>query len=133
MTLFPTPYNNGLHPSPERGAAVLGLVAKSVGEIDIGGFNPARGVGRSASFNARVLDLAPGESAAKLRAVDPTCPVDRLKSELAPMREQVRNATTPAVTNAKKHHKGATYTIEVGDLLLPSGAMFVIAVVTRLT
>ncbi len=86
---------------------------------------------RLSSFNARVLDLAPGESTSKMRQVDPTTTVERLAPELPMLREQVRNSTTPAVTNARKHHANAKYSIEVGDLLMPSGRLFVVAVVTR--
>jgi len=86
---------------------------------------------RSSSFNARVLDLAIGDSCAKMRSVDPTTTVERLTAELPMLREQVRNATTPAVTKAKQHHKDSKYSIEVGDLLLPSGRLFVVAVVSR--
>lgn len=86
---------------------------------------------RSFSFNARVLDLAIGESCMKPRAVDPTTTVERLTAEMPVLREQVRNATTPAVTKARQHHKDSRYSIEVGDLLMPSGRLFVVAVVTR--
>lgn len=86
---------------------------------------------RMSSFNARVAELVVGECAAKIRTVDCTCSVERLPAELPMIREQARNATTPAVTRAKQINPGATYSIEVGDWLSPRGRLFVIAVVTR--
>lgn len=86
---------------------------------------------RTASFNAQVRDLGVGESVCKMRPVDPTCSVERLSAELPLMREQVRNSTTPAVTAAKREIPGSRYSIEVSDLLTPSGRLFVCAVVTR--
>lgn len=86
---------------------------------------------RMSSFNARVAELVIGECAAKIRTVDNTCSVERLSAELPMIREQVRNATTPAVTRAKQLNPGATYSIEVGDWLSPRGRLFVIAVITR--
>jgi hypothetical protein len=86
---------------------------------------------RMSSFNARVAELVIGECAAKIRTVDNTCSVERLPAELPAIREQARNATTPAVTRAKQLNPGATYSIEVGDWLSPRGRLFVIAVVTR--
>jgi len=86
---------------------------------------------RMSSFNARVAEMVVGECAAKIRTVDNTCSVERLPAELPAIREQARNATTPAVTRAKQLNPGATYSIEVGDWLSPRGRLFVIAVVTR--
>lgn len=112
-------------PNPDT---VMSLVTKAVSPTT----NAPQPRGpRSSSFNARVLDLAIGDSCAKMRAVDPTTTVERLTAELPMLREQVRNATTPAVTKARQHHKDSKYSIEVGDLLLPSGRLFVVAVVTR--
>lgn len=85
---------------------------------------------KSSSFYAQVLDLAPGESCSRVRAVDPTTSVERLPEELPEIKQQLRNACTPAVTNAKEK-TGGTYSIEVGEVVMPKGRMYVLAVVTR--
>ncbi len=109
-------------------AAVMTLLSKAVTQ----GSEPARKRGpRLSSFNAAVLDLDIGESTCKIRVVDSTTTVERLSAELPMIREQVRNSTTPAVTNAKAHHKGSKYSIEVADLMTPTGRLFVTAIVTR--
>lgn len=85
---------------------------------------------KSSSFYAQVLDLAPGDSCSRVRAVDPTTSVERLPDELPEIKQSLRNAVTPAVTNAREK-TGGTYTIEVGEIVMPKGKMYVVAVVTR--
>ena len=85
---------------------------------------------KSSSFFAQVLDLAPGDSCSRVRPVDPTTSVERLPEELPEIKQQLRNACTPAVTNAKEK-TGGTYSIEVGEVVMPKGRMYVLAVVTR--
>lgn len=85
---------------------------------------------RAAAFSTRVLMLAPGECVAQVRAVDQTMTVARLPEEMPALRQQLRNAVTPAVTRAKEA-TGNTYTIEVGDVQMPSGMLYAVAVVTR--
>ncbi len=87
---------------------------------------------RPNSFNAQVADLQTGESVSKIRAIDPTTPVQRLPEELPSVRQQVRNACAPAVTRAKEQ-TGADYTVEVGDVVMPAGNFYVVAVVTRVS
>lgn len=82
------------------------------------------------SFNTQVIELNPGESVSKVRAVDPTIPISRLPDEMPAIRQQVRNACAPAVTRAKEA-TGGIYTVEVGDCLMFSGGFYVVAVVTR--
>jgi hypothetical protein len=91
---------------------------------------PVNRAPRAASFATQVLHLAPGESACRARPVDPGMTLVRLPEELPVMRQQLRNAVTPAVTRASKA-TGNTYTIEVGDLQMPAGNVYVVAVVTR--
>lgn len=74
--------------------------------------------------------LAPGECVAQVRAVDQTMTVARLPEEMPALRQQLRNAVTPAVTRAKEA-TGNTYTIEVGDVQMPSGMLYAVAVVTH--
>lgn len=85
---------------------------------------------RAGSFNAQVIELNPGESVSKVRALDPTTSVSRLVDELPSVRQQVRNACSPAVARAKEM-TGNTYSVEVGDCVMPNGTFFVVAVVTR--
>ncbi len=126
MTLANLRFSNPLAtPNPDT---VMSLLSKATTPPP----EPSKPRGpRSSSFNARVLDLVVGDACAKMRAVGPTTTGERLTAELPVLREQVRNATTPAVTKARQHHKDSRYSIEVGDLLLPSGRLFVVAVVTR--
>lgn len=85
---------------------------------------------KSSSFYAQVFDLTPGESCSRVRPVDPTTSVERLPEELPEIKQQLRNAVTPAVTNAREK-TGGTYSIEVGEVVMPKGRMYVLAVVTR--
>lgn len=85
---------------------------------------------KSYSFNQQVLELNPGESVAKVRAVDPTTPVSRLADEMPAIRDQVRNACAPAIKRAKEQ-TGGTYTVETGDLSTSGGGYWVIGIVTR--
>ena len=85
---------------------------------------------RPASFATQVLTLAPGESVCRTKAIDQTLTIARIPEELPAMRQQLRNAVTPAVTRAKEA-TGATYTIEVGDVQMPSGMYYAVAVITR--
>jgi hypothetical protein len=128
MDLSNIRFSNPLNDRPDPNAVIQLLAGKPSEDA---GFTATVRQPRMSSFNARVSELVVGECAAKMRTVDNTISVDRLPSELPMIREQVRNATTPAVTRAKQINKGATYSIEVGDFLSPSGRLFVIAVVTR--
>jgi hypothetical protein len=83
------------------------------------------------SFDSQVAALQIGESVSKVRAVDPTTTVERLPDELPEIRNQVRNACAPAVARAKQG-SSAIYTVEVGDTVMPSGRLYVVAIVTRL-
>jgi hypothetical protein len=85
---------------------------------------------RAGSFNAQIQELNPGECVSKVRPVDPTLTIARIPDELPSLRQQVRNAVTPAVTRAREA-TGNTYSIEVGDLQMPNGSLYVVAVVTR--
>lgn len=109
-------------------AAVLTLLSKAMTPDETK--RKPRGP-RLSSFNASVLDLDVGESTSKIRVVDSTTTVERLAAELPMIREQVRNSTTPAVTNAKSKIAGSRYSIEVADLMTPTGRLFVCAIVTR--
>lgn len=86
---------------------------------------------RSGSLHAQIAELNPGEVMSKARAFDPTTPISRIPDELPAMRQQVRNAVMPSVQRAKET-TGGTYTVEVGDLIMPNGSCYVVAVVTRI-
>lgn len=85
---------------------------------------------RTGSLHAQIAELNPGEVMSKARAFDPTTPISRIPDELPAMRQQVRNAVMPSVQRAKET-TGGTYTVEVGDLIMPNGSCYVVAVVTR--
>jgi hypothetical protein len=84
----------------------------------------------SPSFQAQVNALAIGESISRVRAVDPKMRISQIAEELPALRQQLRNAVTPAVTRAKGA-VGGSYSIEVADMPTPSGNYYVVAVVTR--
>lgn len=86
---------------------------------------------RPGTFNGSVAELRPGESVSKIREVDPTITVARLPDEMPAIRTQVRNACAPAVTRARET-TGGRYSVEVGDVIMPSGSMYVVAVVKRI-
>lgn len=82
------------------------------------------------SFPDQLRGLNPGESFSRVRAIDPTTPVSRLPDELPNLRQQVRNNCMPAIARATKT-TGYTYTCEVGDVIMPAGNFYVVAVITR--
>lgn len=82
------------------------------------------------SFQAQVNALTIGESVAKVRPVNPKLQVSKIPEEMPALRQQLRNAVTPAVTRAKAA-TGGSFSIEVGDFISPSGKFYAVAVVTR--
>lgn len=85
---------------------------------------------KTSSFQAQVLDLSAGESCAKVRAVDPTTTVARLPEELSVLRQNLRNTIAPAVKRATDS-TGNQYTVEVSDVVMPAGTLFIVGIVTR--
>lgn len=84
---------------------------------------------KSSSFQAQVLDLSPGESCSKVRAVDPSTPVGRLPDELSTLRQNLRNTIAPAIKRATDL-TGHAYTAEVGETVMPGGTLYIVAIVT---
>ena len=82
------------------------------------------------SFQAQVNALSIGESVSRVRPVNPKLKVSEIPEEMPGLRQQLRNAVTPAVTRAKAT-VGGSYSIEVGDFISPSGKFYAVAVVTR--
>ena len=82
------------------------------------------------SFNSQVALLNPGESCAKVRALDPTMTVARIPEEMPAIRQQVRNATMSAVSRARES-TGNQYGIQVGEAVMPDGSIYIVAIVTR--
>lgn len=78
----------------------------------------------------KISALQVDESHSYVRAVDPTMTVARIPAELPMLRQQVRNAVMPSVARARQH-TGHDYRVEVGDIVMPSGTMFVVAAITR--
>lgn len=85
---------------------------------------------RPPSFAHQVLTLGPGESACRTKPIDQTLTIARIPEEMPALRQQLRNAVTPAVARAKEA-TGNVYSIEVGDVQMPSGMLYAVAVVTR--
>ncbi len=84
------------------------------------------------SVHDQIAKLNPGECFSRARPLDPTLTVDRFREELHAIRQQVRNSIAAPLQRAKET-TGATYTVEVGDLVMPNGSVFVVAVVSRVS
>lgn len=82
------------------------------------------------SIHDQIAKLNPGECFARARPLDPTLTVDRCREELPAIRQQVRNSIAAPLRRAKET-TGATYSVEVGDVVMPNGTMYVVAVVSR--
>lgn len=78
------------------------------------------------------MRLKPGDYVSKVIAIDSSMSVSRLSDSMAEIRQQLRNACAPAVARAKRQ-TAADYGVEVGDVAMPSGNYYVVAVVTRKT
>ena len=124
-----TDQDQGYEPSPHLLARFECIIQRLIAtnKIDDIMTNPQR---KSGSFASQVLDLAPGECASKARICDPTIEVSRLKDELPELRQQLRNSVAPAVRNATEK-TGASYGVEVGETITPSGNLYLVAIVTR--
>jgi poly-gamma-glutamate capsule biosynthesis protein CapA/YwtB (metallophosphatase superfamily) len=85
---------------------------------------------RSSSFTSVIADLAIGETAAKALRVDEDHSFANYVENGAEIRDQVRNNLAGPVREAKKQ-TGGDYTIEIIDSYTRSGALFVIALITR--
>ena len=85
---------------------------------------------RSSSFAAMVSDLEPDQSASRVHRVNPDMSVAEFMAELKGIKDMVRNNVAPAVANAKRKTMG-TYSVEVSEVLMPSGMIYVLAIVTR--
>lgn len=94
-------------------------------------YMPATPVSQArSSFNAQVAALAPGESCAKVRPLDPEMIVSNMAHEMPALRQQVRNATMSAVSRARES-TGNQYGIQVGEAVMPNGSIYIVAIVTR--
>lgn len=82
------------------------------------------------SIHDQIAKLNPGECFSRARPLDPTLTVDRFRDELPAIRQQVRNSIAAPLQRAKET-TGATYSVEVGDVVMPNGTMYVVAVVSR--
>lgn len=87
---------------------------------------------RTSSFAAAVMDLEPEQSTSRVLRVSLAVTVGQLNVVLRDMKENLRNAISPTVANAKKKTDG-TYSIELGDVVMTGGSIYVLAVVTRLS
>jgi hypothetical protein len=85
---------------------------------------------KTGSFAAAVLDLEPGQSASRVHRVNPDMTVGEFTEQLKDIKEMMRNNVTYAVTAAKRRTMG-TYCIEVGEVVMPGGTLYVVVVVSR--
>lgn len=85
---------------------------------------------RTGSFNAQVLDLAPGETASKAQRIDDTLQIAEVQQSLAVMRQDLRNNITKVASRAKEQ-TGGEYRVEVTDFLTHERNWFLVGLVTR--
>lgn len=86
---------------------------------------------RTSSFAAAVADLEVGQCTSRVTRVDPALTVYQLTTVLREMKDALRNNISSTVAAAKRKTDGA-YSVELGDVVMPGGSMYVVAVVTRL-
>lgn len=87
---------------------------------------------KSSSFSAQVSDLEVGESAIKNIQIDLRLMDTANVEGMAERREQMRNNVASPI-RAAKERTGGTYSTELTDVFLPSGRLFIVAVVTRMS
>lgn len=85
---------------------------------------------KSSSFMAQVTDLEVGESALKATQVDLSQMDETYVADLRERRATLRNNLASATRTAFERTAGA-YSTEITDLFMPSGRLFIVAVVTR--
>lgn len=86
---------------------------------------------RSSSFAASVFDLEAGQSTSKVERVNRTYSIGVLPTVLREAKERMRNGVASTVATAKQKTM-STYSIEVSELLTTAGALYVVAIITRL-
>lgn len=85
---------------------------------------------RSSSFAAMVSDLEVGDSASRVHRINPDMTLEEVAENMSEMKDMMRNNAAPAVKAARTRTGGA-YSIEVGDMVMPGGRMYLVVVVTR--
>lgn len=85
---------------------------------------------RSSSFASVVSDLEVGESASRTHRLNDTMTLGELRDDMRELKEMLRNNTAPAVSAARRN-TGGTYTIEVGETIMPGGSIYLVVVVSR--
>ena len=113
----------------ETYAAIQSFLSDPINSHHIAQLIMANNPRKTVSFQAQVLDLAPGESCSRVRSVDSTMPVSRLPEELPILRQQLRNSIAPAVKRATET-TGHAYTVEVGETVMPGGTLYIVAVIS---
>lgn len=87
---------------------------------------------RSSSMASVIADLEIGETASRAQRVDPTTTLTDYAEQYAELRESLRNNVAPSVRQAKAR-TGGEYSIEIVDTLTQNRALFIIALVTRIS
>lgn len=121
--------NHMTHTHTETYAAIQAFLSDPINSHHIAQLIMANNPRKSSSFQAQVLDLEPGDSCSRVRAVDSTMPVSRLPEELPILRQQLRNGIAPAVKRAGES-TGRGYAVEVGETVMPGGTLYIVAVIT---
>lgn len=114
-------------PDVDRALAILANAMRHVEKTSTKAGAPRR----SSSFAAQVADLQQGESCAKVKVINPGLLVGEMGKELPLVRERLRNACAPVIAAAKAASPGKEFSVEVGDLWMPRGNLYVVAVVSR--
>lgn len=81
------------------------------------------------SLTSRIAALAIGETESRVATVSPGEMVEVAASLFPGEREQLRNNVTTAVTRARAR-SGNKYSVEVGTMLMPSGWIYHVAIIT---
>lgn len=105
-------------------------LAAAMSTPESGVATPTRQV--AGSLTSQLLALEVGECASKVTVVDPALTLAEYMEQGSALREQLRNAVTSSVAYARKRSEYA-FTIEVGSMITTGNALYLVAIVTRIS
>lgn len=82
-----------------------------------------------ASYASRLIALAPGEHVARADWVVDTITLKEMPDVLNTMKTEIRNSINSSVRQARLA-TGLRYTVEINDMTMPSGYVYVVAIAT---
>lgn len=85
---------------------------------------------KTSSFSAQVQDLEVNQSACRVHRANPDMTLAEFTENLRDIKEMMRNNVASTMKLARQK-TGGTYSSEVSEVVMPSGSIFVLLIITR--